>query len=69
MTRSKVLSHLAAYEKAQERVGDRREGLRLAVVEWKASGASIVEIARTPRLVAAVRLRPHRREVGMERMS
>jgi hypothetical protein len=47
MTRSKVLSHLAAYEKAQERVGDRREGLRLAVVEWKASGASIVEIART----------------------
>lgn len=45
MTRSHVQQRLSAYEKAQERVGEQRARLRSAVLEWKAQGTTIVEIA------------------------
>jgi hypothetical protein len=46
VTRSVVQQRLSTYEKAQERVSERRAALRSAVLEWKAQGATMVEIAQ-----------------------
>jgi DNA-binding CsgD family transcriptional regulator len=45
VNRSTVQKRHASYEKAQENAQERRSALRSAVLEWKARGATIVEIA------------------------
>lgn len=45
MNRSTVQKQLASYQAAQERAQERRSALRTSVLDWKAKGATMVEIA------------------------